>query len=107
LDAKEQADKILFIAMKESNVGFSARRAIYYGLQTPFAQSAWEQNAKERQEGLTRFVPPDSSGRIQLGARDVWNDQFRKKLGQSKEDQRSSRPPPYCALADPLFAADP
>ena len=34
---------------------------------------------------------------------EVWNDQFRKKLSQTKGDQKSSRPPVYCMLADLIF----
>jgi hypothetical protein len=97
---KSQADEILFLAMRESNVSDIDAWLIYHAVDK-FGQSAWNQNKKDRQVGLTRFVRPDS-----LRANDIWSIDYRKTLHQTNEDQQSPNVPTYCAVAHQRFAAE-
>jgi hypothetical protein len=53
---RDQADRLLVIAMKESNVGWFDEWAVYSGV-SGFGSSAWNANAKERSDGLPRVIP--------------------------------------------------
>ena len=55
---REQADRLLLIAMKESNVGWFDEAAIYAGVNIG-GTSAWKSNAEERSVGLPKIVPSD------------------------------------------------
>lgn len=102
--SKEQADKLLYIAMTEGNVDPVKRWLIYQGVKD-FGDGAWAEDAKERRQGkLTKFVPPSADGRIMLPANAIWNDTFRRTLHQTADEQGPPQPQPYCALADKLYA---
>jgi Protein of unknown function (DUF1353) len=53
---RSQADRLLVIAMKESQVGKFDEVAIYEGVNT-FGASAWNSNRNERNAGLPKIVP--------------------------------------------------
>jgi hypothetical protein len=53
---REQADRILVIAMKESKVGQFDEALIYQGVNLG-GTGPWNQNARERKAGLPRVVP--------------------------------------------------
>jgi hypothetical protein len=53
---REQADNLLLIAMKESNVGLFDETAIYQGVRN-LGEASWRHNKKEREAGLPRVVP--------------------------------------------------
>ncbi|MEA3192449.1 MAG: hypothetical protein QOD26_782 [Betaproteobacteria bacterium] len=53
---KEQADRLMVVAMKESNVGSFDETVIYDGLYIG-GKPAWNANAAERKAGLPRIVP--------------------------------------------------
>jgi hypothetical protein len=53
---REQADRLLLIAMKESNVGAFDQRVVYQGVNLG-GQRAWNANNAEHQRGLPRVVP--------------------------------------------------
>jgi hypothetical protein len=55
---REQADHLLLIAMKESNVGTIQEDLIYAAVHTA-GGSAWDNNAKEKKAGLVRILPPE------------------------------------------------
>jgi hypothetical protein len=55
---REEADKILLKAMKESEVGAVTRITIYDGVRAG-GWAIWKQNAKEKSEGLPRIIPPE------------------------------------------------
>lgn len=53
---REQADRLLVVAMKESKVDGFDEWAVYNGVAI-FGNGPWEQNAKERALGLPRVIP--------------------------------------------------
>ena len=55
---REQADRLLVIAMKESSVKKFDENTIYDGVQD-FGGSAWKSNAADRQRGLPRILPKE------------------------------------------------
>jgi hypothetical protein len=55
---REQADHLLLIAMKESDVGMIQEELIYAAVHTA-GGSAWDNNAKERKAGLVRTLDSD------------------------------------------------
>lgn len=56
LCTRAQADNLFMIAMKESKV-CAAKRAIVYSAVHMLGQSAWDDNGKQRRQGLPRIVP--------------------------------------------------
>jgi hypothetical protein len=53
---REQADRIMLIAMQESAVRFAERQAIYAGARDG-GQSSWDDNTTARAQGMFRTVP--------------------------------------------------
>lgn len=53
---REQADRLLVIAMKESDVGSFDEFAIFKGVRIG-GSSAWKSNARERRNNLPRVIP--------------------------------------------------
>jgi hypothetical protein len=51
-----QADNLLMIAMKESNVSEVTRNNVYAGV-TSFGKSSWESNRQQRMKKMPRVVP--------------------------------------------------
>lgn len=65
---REQADQIFLIAMTENFVGAVHRTALHQAVNVA-GGFAWDDNAREREAGLLRILPPD---RQQITARTVW-----------------------------------
>ena len=95
---REQSDKILLAAMIESNVSAVDQRTIYDGVRVG-GQEAWDQNARDRRAGLTKYVAPDSSGRIQLAPAETWQ-HYRATHSQTALDQQALGTPSYCTAAE-------
>ena len=55
---REQADRLLLVAMKESNVGTIQEDLIYAAVHSA-GGTAWDNNAKEKKAGLLRTLPAD------------------------------------------------
>ena len=53
---REQSDRLLVIAMKESNVSTFDEKVVYKGVDKG-GKKAWKANAEERKAGLPRIVP--------------------------------------------------
>jgi len=93
---RKQADNILLIAMKESEVDTTTRAAIYEGVRFG-GDSAWESNAAERARGLPRIIP-DSD--LEFGPTILWRD-YRALLAQrGVADPALELAPAYCAIGD-------
>jgi hypothetical protein len=92
---REQADRIMLIAMQESAVSFAERQAIYAGVRAG-GQSSWDDNATARAQGMLRTVPAQMINQVQ--PLDTWPD-FRARLMKQgmKEPPRSDGTPAYCA----------
>ena len=96
---REQADRIMLIAMQESTVGFAERQAIYAGVRAG-GQPAWDDNATTRAKGMLRTVPTQFINQVQ--PLDTWPD-FRARLIKQdvREPPRPNGPPPaYCAAGN-------
>ena len=96
---REQADRIMLVAMQESAVGFAERQAIYAGVRAG-GQSSWDANTAARAQGLLRTVPAQFINQVQ--PLDTWAD-FRARLMKqgAQEPPRPSGPPPgYCTAVN-------
>ena len=94
--SREQADNILAIAMKESNVALVTRSAIYEGVRLG-GGGAWQSNASEKAQGLPRVVPKEF---LDFGPIVVWRD-YRKTLAQNGViDPPSPSQPAYCLVGN-------
>ena len=90
---RAQADRLLVVAMKESKVGGFDERAIYNGVAT-FGSGPWDQNAKERSEGVPRVIPETL-----LRPKDpnvTWKDYRLSLAAQGVRDPAFDRNPDYC-----------
>jgi len=93
---RKQADNILLIAMRESEVDATTRTAIYEGVRLG-GDSAWNGNAAERTRGLPRIIP---DGDLEFGPTVLWRD-YRAALAQrGLSDPTPASPPAYCAVGD-------
>ena len=96
---REQADRIMMIAMQESAVGFPERQAIYAGVRAG-GQSSWDDNASARAQGMLRTVPAQSVNQVQ--PLDTWPT-FRARLmkqGVREPPRTDGAPPGYCAAGN-------
>jgi hypothetical protein len=96
---REQADRIMLIAMQESVVGVAERQAIYAGVRAG-GQSSWDDNAAAKAHGMLRTVPTQFINQVQ--PLDTWPD-FRARLMKQgiREPTRTDGPPPtYCAAGN-------
>jgi hypothetical protein len=89
---REQADNLLDIAMKESNVSFVTRSGVYGGVRLG-GSSAWQKNAAERTQGLPRVIPEAS---LEFGPLVLWTDYRRTLADQGVHDAPAPANPPYC-----------
>jgi len=90
---RDQADRLMVIAMKESNVGRFDAVAIYEGVHLG-GERAWLANAAEKARGLPRILP--ERFRAPADPNMVWPDYARVLMAQ---DVRSLEPPDdgsYC-----------
>jgi len=92
--SREQADNLLMIAMKESNVDAGQRIAIYEGVRLGGSQP-WLNNADERQRGLVRIVPETA---LNFGPEVVWRD-YRSTLNVTTE-LAVAKSPEYCLFGN-------
>ena len=92
VSSREQADKLLLLAMEESCVGKPKRTSIYAGVRLG-GKSAWESNRNERQSGLPRIIPEKY---LPLPPDATWKE-YRKILydaGVRPRERGPSEPPP-------------
>lgn len=77
---REQADRALLEGMRESEVPIAKRESIYHAVDLA-GGFAWRSNAKERAQGLTKFIPTDKLNSIPPKV--TW-DEYRKTLTSNK-----------------------
>lgn len=87
---REQADRLMVIAMKESAVGSFDEIAVYTSV-AAFGESAWKSNASERSIGLPRVVP----------------DEFARPADPNMEWKAYRRLLQQKGVKDPLFESSP
>jgi hypothetical protein len=95
---REQADRIMLIAMRESAVSFAQREAIYGGVRAG-GQPAWNDNATARAQGMLRTIPAQMINQVQ--PLDTWPVFSARLIKQGvKEPSRGDGTPAYCAAGD-------
>lgn len=52
---KDEADAVLYLALREIGLGLFDARVLYLGVRTPSAQNAWDKNTAARDKGESRF----------------------------------------------------
>jgi hypothetical protein len=93
---RQQADNILVIAMKESEVDAGLRNAIYNGVRLG-GDAAWKSNAGERAARMPRVIPDAA---LAFGPNVLWPE-YRQTLQQSGvADPDFPSAPDYCAAGD-------
>jgi hypothetical protein len=91
-----QADNILVIAMKESNVEAPTRAAIFDGVRLGGSR-AWLGNAGERADELPRVIPDDA---MAFEANVLWPDYRRALQQRGVVDPPFAPAPDYCVVGD-------
>jgi len=95
--SREQSDRLLVIAMKESKVGSFDEFAVYQGV-SGFGATAWTSNAKEKTSGLPRIIPeqyirpPDPNMN--------WNDYRQVLFKEGVRDPGFDQEPEYCKFGE-------
>jgi hypothetical protein len=93
---REQADNLLMIAMKESNVDAVTRFAVFEAVRG-FGDGAWRKNAEERTQGFVRVLPDTS---MTFGPNVTWAE-FRKTLADNGVSEPAFPPQTdYCRFGD-------
>jgi hypothetical protein len=94
---REQSDRLMVIAMKESDVGRFDEAIVYQGVKNGGA-SAWRENAREREAGLPRVVPPEL--REPEDPNMDWPTYRALLIEQGVEDPPFPRDQAFCAYGD-------
>lgn len=93
---KPQSDRLLLIAMKESNVGKFDEFAVYNGVVLG-GQSSWDTNAKELREGWPRIAP---AGKRELPPNGLWGEHRAKLRAEGVRDPEFVKNPSFCQYGD-------
>ena len=100
--SREQADRIMMLAMKESGVGWFRTGLIHAALRVGGA-FAWSSNRSAKEDGTIREIPegllPENPN--------ITRAEYEKKLREEhnvKPKPPPELPPEYCAKADKLWA---
>lgn len=91
---REQADNLLVIAMKESDVGWWTRKTVYRGVRLG-GGSAWDANRTDRANGLPRFNPRDP-----MPANVTWPQRRLTLAARGYRDPPLEAANGYCAFGD-------
>ena len=94
---RDQADRILVIAMKESDVGVVDEATIYQGVHV-FGQSAWDANGRERSQSLPRVVPERL--RRPTDPNETWPSYRKVLVERGIKDPAFEKNPTYCSYGD-------
>jgi Protein of unknown function (DUF1353) len=93
---REQADRILLVAMKESGVGKAHQVEIYQGVHLG-GKSSWEANRKQREQMLPRVIPAryrDFPGDA------IWSEYRQTLVSDHVHDPDGPRDASYCTVGD-------
>lgn len=95
--SRDQADRLMVIAMKESDVGKFNERVIYSGVKAG-GGSAWDSNAAERSSGLPRIVPTEYLKPEDPNLR--WPEYRQFLVDRGVRDPNFDRSPAYCSYGN-------
>jgi hypothetical protein len=94
---REEADRILALAMDEQGVAWATRKAIYIAVRVG-GGGAWDTHTKEREDGLPAIIPP---AYIHIPAKMSWDEYrqqlFNKGVHSTRVDPKTPKPD-YCAV---------
>lgn len=94
---RDQADRLMVVAMKESNVGGFDEYIVYQGVHHA-GEGAWNNNAREREAGLPRVVPEEY---LRPADPNVKWPAYRTMLVQEGvKDPPFEQSPSYCSYGD-------
>jgi hypothetical protein len=94
---RAQADRLMVIAMKESQVAEFDEAAIYAGVNI-FGSSAWAQNQAERAQGVPRVIPEQYLRPADPNMQ--WADYRKQLFALGVRDPEFQRNPSYCRYGD-------
>ncbi len=94
---REQSDRLLLLAMKESNVGSLDEALVYAGVSVG-GQGPWNDNAEQRKAGLPRIVPEQYLQPTDPNI--LWPEYQQFLVLQGTKDPEFAREPKYCAYGN-------
>lgn len=94
---RDQADRLMLIAMKESGVDNLDEFLVYQGVNVG-GQGAWDDNARERQAGLPRIIPAEHLRPADPNM--TWPDYRAVLVGKQVRDPPLESSPSYCKYGD-------
>lgn len=98
--SRDQADRILVVAMKESQVGRFDEGFIYRGV-SAFGSGPWQQNAQERAAGIPKVIPQEH-----LRPKDpnmTWKEYRTLLAAQGVRDPAFEINPAYCKYGEEMI----
>lgn len=95
--SRDQADRLLLIAMKESNVGKFDELAVYRGVNLGGGGS-WNENAREKSAKLPRVIPEKYQRPADPNV--TWPTYRKMLVGLRVEDPTFETNPSYCKYGD-------
>jgi hypothetical protein len=95
--SREQADRLLLLAMKESSVGTFDQVLVYQGVNVG-GKSSWDANAAERRRGLPRVVPDQYQRPEDPNV--SWPDYRQMLVSNQIKDPNFPMDPQYCRHGD-------
>lgn len=93
---KEQSDRLMVIAMKDSKVGSFDEFAVYKGVQYG-GQKSWDENTELRKKGLPRVIPVELR---KPHSNLDWPDYQKQLLKRGVKDPTFPVSPRYCSLGN-------
>ncbi len=93
---REQADNLLLIAMKESEVSRSQQNEIYLGVRAG-GETAWESNRRDRAAGLIKIIPAD---RMNFPYEINWPEYRKQLLDLGVKEPLPTETSAYCTFGD-------
>lgn len=95
--SRDQADRLLVVAMKESSVGMFDETAIYTAV-SKFGWKAWRSNQQERKKRLPKVLPENY---LRPSDPNMGWPEYRATLArQGVQDPQFDRKPPYCVYGN-------
>lgn len=94
---REQADRLLVLAMKESDVAWFGTAEIYAGVHYG-GKKAWANNAKDKQKGLPKIIPEQYL--IPSDANETWSSYRDRLFKEGVRDPEFAKNPNYCAYGN-------
>ncbi|HFN0463108.1 TPA: DUF1353 domain-containing protein [Klebsiella quasipneumoniae subsp. similipneumoniae] len=97
---KDQADRILVLGMKESDVNVVKRFLVHTGVHD-FGKQSWQKNYREKNAGLIRLIPKEYFPLISEKYPNIkWKELQKKLILDGVKDPVIAKNPTYCHYGD-------